>query len=228
MTVDDSRDTPTWAPLYRTTAWLCVTMVVLIVVQIAVYIAWPPPATVEGFLDLLTANPVLGLVSLDVLYLVQNVILTVIYLALFVRLRTESPTLSSLGLLLGVLGAAVYFPSNPAFELLDLAQERAASAVDESTISAAGEALLAGYTGTAFTVYYVLSAISLVLFAVALLRSRHFSTATGWWGLAAGALMAVPSSAGTIGTAFALASLVPWTVFVVLLAIRFRQLAIRG
>lgn len=217
---------PSWSGLYRTTAWLCALMVGLIVVQVGVFIAWPPPTTVEGFYDLLTANPLLGLVSLDLLYLVQNTILAVIYLALFVRMRAERPTLSLLGLTAGLLGISAYYPSNPAFELLALSREYAASGQDDrASFVAAGEAVLAGYTGTSFTVYYVLSAIALVLFAVAILRTRRLSAATGWWGLAAGALMVVPSSAGVVGTAFALASLAPWTVFVVLLALRFRTLS---
>ncbi|KRE23058.1 hypothetical protein [Agromyces sp. Soil535] len=225
----ESMTPPTWSPLYRTTAWLCALMVGLIVVQVGVFVAWPPPTTVEGFYELLIANPLLGLVSLDLLYVVQNTILAVIYVALFVRMRAESPTLSVLGLTWGLLGIAAYYPSNPAFELLALSRERATSGPDVSaSLVAAGEAVLAGYTGTSFSVYYVLSAVALVLFAIAILRTRRLSAATGWWGLAAGALMIVPSSAGAVGTAFALASLAPWTVFVVLLALRFRALSKQG
>jgi hypothetical protein len=44
-------------------------------------------------------------------------------------------------------------------------------------------------------------------------------------GLLAGALMVLPASAGTIGLAFALASLVPWAVFSVLVARRLLWLA---
>jgi hypothetical protein len=215
-----------WAPLYRVTAWALAAMVVIIVVQIAIYVAWPPPTTAAGFLELLVADPVLGLLSLDLLYLVQNLILAVLYVALFARLRADAPTLSTLGLVSGLLGVAAYIPSNPAFELLDLATVHAsAGAEGRAAALAAAEALVAGYTGTAFLVYYVLSGIALLLFAVAILRTAHFSRASGWWGLAAGVLMVVPSPAGVVGMVFALASLVPWTVFVVLLALRFRRLA---
>ena len=215
-----------WVPLYRLTAWLLAAMVVIIAVQIAIYLAWPPPTTAAGFLELVGRNPFLGLLSLDLLYLIQNLILAVLYVALFVRLRTDAPTLSALGLVSGLLGVAAYIPSNPAFELLDLADAFVgADAEGRAAILAAAEALMAGYTGTAFLVYYVLSGIALLLFAIAILRTTHFSRASGWWGLAAGVLMVVPSPAGMVGMAFALASLVPWTVFVVLLALRFRKLA---
>lgn len=215
-----------WEPLYRVTAWALAAMVVIIVGQIAIYVAWPPPTTAAGFLELLARDPFLGLLSLDLLYLVQNLILAVLYVALFVRLRADAPTLSALGLVAGLLGVAAYISSNPAFELLDLAGAHATAEADgRAAILAAAEGLVAGYTGTAFLVYYVLSGIALLLFAVAILRTSHFSRASGWWGLAAGVLMVVPSPAGVVGMVFALASLVPWTVFVILLALRFRRLA---
>jgi hypothetical protein len=45
------------------------------------------------------------------------------------------------------------------------------------------------------------------------------------WGLATAALMAVPSNFGTVGLLFALASLVPWAVFALLVARRLFGLA---
>jgi Flp pilus assembly protein TadB len=44
------------------------------------------------------------------------------------------------------------------------------------------------------------------------------------WGLAAAVLMAVPSNVGAVGLAFALASLLPWSVFAVLTARRLLEL----
>lgn len=90
---------------------------------------------------------------------------------------------------------------------------------------AAGEALLAGYTGTTFDVYYVLSTICLLLFAYALLKSHRFKKSVGLWGLASGFFMIIPSSAGVLGMIFSLLSLIPWVIFVALLMIDFRKLA---
>ncbi len=84
--------------------------------------------------------------------------------------------------------------------------------------------MLAIYKGTAFDVYYVLNAITLLVFSFVMLRSSLFSRATAIWGIAAGVFMVIPSTAGMIGLVFSLASLVPWAVFAILVAIRFFQM----
>ena len=45
------------------------------------------------------------------------------------------------------------------------------------------------------------------------------------WGLAGAVLMVVPSNFGTVGLVFALASLLPWSVFAVLVWRRLLRLA---
>ena len=85
--------------------------------------------------------------------------------------------------------------------------------------------MLATYTGTAFDVYYVLNAIALLLIAVVMLRSNIFGKGAGYFGLLAGVLMIIPSTAGVIGIAFSLASLLPWMAFCILIARRLFRLA---
>jgi len=69
-----------------------------------------------------------------------------------------------------------------------------------------------------------MNAIALLIISVVMLRSNIFSRVTAYVGLLAGVLMIVPSTAGTIGLIFALASLVPWALFSVLIARRLFQL----
>ncbi len=205
--------------LYRTAGWLSLLMLALIPIQIVLFAIYPPPDSAEGFLMLYQQNKLLGLTSLDFLYLLNSVILIFIYLALFFRLFRAFPSLSATALALGLVGIACYFPSNPAFEMLALSGKYAAASADSQTILlAAGEALMAGYTGTAFVVYYVLNAIALILYAAAMLKSARESKKIAWFGVAAGILMLVPSSAGAPGMIFSLASLVPWVPFLILLA----------
>ncbi|MFZ7131678.1 MAG: hypothetical protein ACOWWR_04915, partial [Eubacteriales bacterium] len=80
----------------------------------------------------------------------------------------------------------------------------------QSIYLAAGEALMAGYTGTTFNVYYVLSTICLLLFAYTILKSQKFKKSVGLWGLISGFFMIVPSSAGILDMVFSLLSLIPW------------------
>ncbi len=110
--------------------------------------------------------------------------------------------------------------------MLSLSSQFAAAATEAEQVIflASGQAMMAQYTGTAFDVYYVFNAVGLLIMAVVMLRSDIFSKGTAYWGIAAGGLMIIPSSAGMIGMAFALASLVPWMVFAILIARRFFQL----
>jgi hypothetical protein len=87
----------------------------------------------------------------------------------------------------------------------------------------AGQVMLETYKGTAFDIYYVLNAIVLFIFSGVMLRSKLFSRAAAYLGFLAGILMIMPSSAGILGLYFALASLIPWAVWLVLVGQRLLQ-----
>ncbi len=84
--------------------------------------------------------------------------------------------------------------------------------------------MLTTFQGTAFDVYYILNAITLIIISFVMLKSDIFSKKTAYLGLLAGLLMLVPSTAGTTGIYFGFASLVPWAIFSVLVARRLFQL----
>ncbi len=214
-------------PLYRIAHFLTLAMLIIIPLQIIVFVISPPPDTVKGFFELSHQNPFLGLLSLDFLYLFNNVILVLIYLALFVLLYREKPVSGLLAIILGLIGIACYYPSNPAFEMLTLSNQYFQALPEQQPIYlAAGEAVMAGYTGTTFNAYYFLSTISLLLFSYAIIKSTKFKKSVGIWGLASGLLMIIPSSVGTIGMVFSLLSLIPWVVFITMLMLKFKKLAV--
>jgi len=214
-----------FAPLLRLGAWLSVTMLVLIPLQMAIFILCPPPDTVEGFFRLYRQSWVLGLLDMDFLYILNNTILIFLYTSLAICLMREKPAATLAALLLGLVGIACYYPTNPAFEMLNLSHGYwKAAAETQGQYLAAGEALLAGYQGTAFDVYYVFNAVALLLFAGAVHASPRFSRAMGVWGILSGILMLVPSSAGAVGMVFSVLSLLPWAVFLLMAAKRFLAL----
>lgn len=213
-------------PLFRVAQYLALAMLILIPLQIVIYVISPPPNTIIGFFELYNQNPFFGLLSLDFIYLFDNMIMVIIYLALSVLLFREKPVTVLLALVLGLISIACYYPSNPAFEMLTLSNQYFQALPEHQSIYlAAGEALMAGYTGTAFNVYYVVGDICLLLFVYALMKSPKFKKSVGLWGLASGFFMIVPSSAGTLGLIFSLLSLIPWVVFLALLMIHFRKFA---
>jgi hypothetical protein len=66
---------------------------------------------------------------------------------------------------------------------------------------------------------------ALLIFAILMYRSAIFPRATAAWGLTGAVFMAIPSNFGMIGLVFATASLLPWSVFAVLVARRLFALA---
>jgi Domain of unknown function (DUF4386) len=222
--------TSTWQPLYRAGGAAALTIVGIMVIQIIVFIVSPPPSTVLGYFTLFHQNGLLGLLSLDLLYLVDNALVILLYLALYTALRRASPSFMAIALAFGLVGIAAYFASNTAFEMLSLSNQYAAATTDaqRSLLQASGQAMLAIYQGTAFDAYYILNAVTTLLISVVMLRSNIFGKATAYAGMAAGVLMLIPSTAGTIGLYFAFGSLVPTALWLVLIARRLFRLAKGG
>lgn len=217
---------PRWKGLFLAGGAAAFSMLVLMIVQIAVFVIWPPPTTVTGYFSLFQKSWLLGLLSLDLLYIVDSVLLILIYLGVYFVIRKAGESSMLIGLVFGMVGIAAYFASNTAFEMLSLSNQYAAAATEAQRITflTAGQVMLETYKGTAFDIYYVLNTIVLFIFSPVMLRSRLFSNATAYLGLLAGILMVVPSSAGTLGLYFSLASLVPWALWLVLVGRRLLQL----
>lgn len=215
-----------WRGLLVTGAWCAFASVVMIVVQIPIYVIWPPPETAAGFYELLLDNPVLGLVSLDVLYVVSNAVMYVVYLALAVVLWRVSRSAVVIAVAFCVVGIAAYMSSSRPVEMLSLAHAYAdADAETRTALLATGDGMIATWTGTGYDIYYYFTFVTLAVLAVLMLRSSIFSRATAVWGLASAALMTIPTNFGTVGMVFAIASLVPFSVFAVLVGKRLLKLA---
>ena len=211
----DEAEPGKWAILYRLAARLALVMLILIPVQVIIFVVFPIPETIDEFFSTFKGSWVLGLLHSDVLYIINNLIVAVMYIAFYLSLKKRGESLMLMALILGLLGVGVYMASNKAFELLSLSRGFS-RAVDESTRNlyrAAGIGMLAEWQGTAFDVYYILNGIALVIMAFVMLKSPLYGKRTAKIGIAAGILMVIPSTAGKLGLAFSLASLVPWILF---------------
>jgi len=135
-----------------------------------------------------------------------------------------------IAMVVGFVGITLYYASNVSFEMLTLSKEylNATSEVQRNSLIGAGSGLMAIYRGTAFNVYYVLNAITLLVLAIVMLKSQIYSKTTAIIGITSGILMAIPSSAGTLGMVLSLASLVPWAIFIILISKKFFRLADQG
>lgn len=225
----DNEDRSGYAGLYRVAFCASLAMLVIIPAQILVYSIFPMPTSVAGWFALFDSNFLVGLFHADIFILVNNILIAVIYLAFYHSLKETDKGLLQIALTLGFIGIAAYISSNKTFELAALARLYAGAAgePERAALLAAGQAMVSGWTGTAFDAYYVLNGVTLLIVAGLMFRSKTYTRVTAGFGLAAGILMVVPSTAGTVGLVFSLLSLIPWYVFTIRFAIVFRRLGSR-
>lgn len=214
-----------WQWIYKLATISAIVGVAIIPLQIIVYLISPPPTAIEDWFSLFQNNTLLGLLNLDLLYLLNNILLVPIYLALYLAMKPIDEAKPLMAVVLGLLGIAAYFSSNTAFEMLALSEQyRNATDTQAALLLAAGQALMVNYVGSAFLVYYLLNALALLLFALVMLQSKVFGRNAAYAGIVSGLLMLVPSMFGTIGLIFAFASLLPWALFSILIARSFFRL----
>ena len=216
-----------WNNLYKIAGIATITMLVIIPVQILVFSLTSIPSTIMDWFKLYQDNWVLGLIHQDFLYIINNVIVAIMYLAFYVKLKAKNQSLMLLALVLGLLGIAAYLASNRSFELMNLSHLYYGTNILslKAMYLSAGQAVLVSWQGTAFLIYYILNGIALLLLSLVMLQSEAFGKKIAIIGLVAGILMIIPSTAGTIGLIFSLASLIPWYIFSILAAKKFFQFA---
>lgn len=211
---------------YKVAAIASLLIVILIPIQIFIFIKFPPPENVSGFFEIFNKNSFIGLLDLDLLYIFNNTFLIFIYAGLFVALYKTNLPLMTFAILFGFAGIITYFSSTVCFEMMSLSNQfQFADSVEvKNQLLAAGNGLLVTYKGTAFDIYYVFNAIALIIISVVMFKNSQFKKSDAVWGLTSGVLMIIPSTAGKIGLIFSLLSLIPWTVFSIIIFIRFINL----
>jgi hypothetical protein len=207
-----------WKSLYKVGGVAALLMFVLTLVQSFIFITNSPPSTVIDYFTLFQKNKILGLLDLDFLLIVINVLLILIYLALYIALNRFNKSYTVIALTLGLVGTTLFFASREAtFGMLSLSNQYNAATTDvqRATLLAAGQALLTIYNGTAFDLSYILGGVVILIFSIVMLQSNVFSKATAYVGIVMGVLMLVPPTVGTIGLLLSLISLIPTLISVV-------------
>jgi hypothetical protein len=134
-----------WKSLYRVGGVAALIMAVFIPIQFIIFLIWPPPSTVIGWFTLFQNNALLGLLDMDLLLIVDQVLVALILLALYVALRRTSQSFVAIALILGLLGIAAYFASTVAFEMLALSHQYAIATTEaqRSMVLVAGQMMIA-------------------------------------------------------------------------------------
>ena len=214
-----------WQPLYRVAGLAALVTAVLVPIAITAFAVWSPPygGTAADWFALFQDNRLLGLVSLDLPFVVVNALMIPIMLALYAALRPVSPSYTTLAMVTFLVGVAGLFASNPSVEMLSLSDRYAAAGAERTALLGAGEALLATFQGTAFHVYYVLGQLAGIVIGAVMLRTDLFSRWIAYLmigGNAAGFGLYVPG----IGLALSAFSGVVLWLWLILVARRLLQL----
>lgn len=220
----DPRD---WRLIYRLAAIAAFASIAIIPIQMIFFILWPLPTDVLLWFERYQQNWPLGLISLDLLLIVQNTLVLLLYLGFVVTLWNRNRALILLASAFAFTGLSLYFSSNVSFEMLSLSRQYFATTDPtlQNQLLGAGHMALAIFTGTSFDVYYIFSGFALLLFSYSMLNGQHFSKMAAYFGLIAGLFMLVPSTAGIIGLTMSVLSLIPWIVFCYLVGRHFLVLS---
>jgi len=216
-----------WKSLYRVAGAAALIIVVFTLIQSFIFVAYPPPNTVIDYFTLFQNNKILGLLDLDLLLTIINVLTILVYLALYAALRRSNESFMAIVLTIALVGIVLYLVSREAtFTMLSLSDQYATATTDaqKSMFLAAGQVMLTIYNGTAFDISYVLGGVVLLIISAVMLRSNIFSRVTVYVGVLMGMLMLVPPTVGTIGLLLSLISLVLTAIWLILIARRLFQL----
>jgi hypothetical protein len=185
---------------------------------------WPPPSSVMEWFTLFQDNPLVGLVDLDLLLVVDNVLLVPIFLALYVVLRRANESVMALATVFGLVSVAMFIASNPAVEMLSLSKQYVATTTDaqRTLLLAAGQVMLATWQGTAFHVAYILGSVAGIAIGIVMLRSRNFGKATASMGIVGNAV-ALGYYVPTIGIYLSVFSVLFLEIWYILVAGRLFQ-----
>ncbi|HWO21611.1 MAG TPA: hypothetical protein VNO30_22735 [Kofleriaceae bacterium] len=215
-----------WRPLYTAGGISALTILALVPFQIFIFVTSPPPTTPLGWFELFDRSPFLGLIDMDLLLIVDQMLIAVMLAAVIVALRASHRAWLVLAGMFGAVAFASYLASNPVLEMFALAKRYAAAAseTERGQLLAAGLVLVEQWIGTAFSVGYILGGVAFTIVGVVMLRSERFGRATAWIGIVFGLTSLVPASAGTLGLVFALVSLIPMWIWLALIARRLLRL----
>lgn len=197
---------------------------IFIPIDAILLILWPRPSTAIDYFALLQSNVLLGLLSLDLLYVVDQVLMIPVLIALYIKLKHTNESIITLSSILGIIGINAIFASNTAANMLHLSNQYALATADgqRSLFLAAGEAMLSGVTGSSYHVHIILGAVSFVVISIFMLQDKTFRKTTAYSGILAN-LLTLGLYIPVIGFLILLVSLIFFEIWVILLARRFLQ-----
>jgi hypothetical protein len=216
-----------WISLYKVAGFAAILVIAFIPIQMVVFIMNPPPIKIVDWFDLFNRNALIGLIDMDLLLIIDQILMGLIFLALYQVLKLINRSSMLIALTLALLGIAAYFASTVAFEMLSLSRKYAIAntEADKSMLLSAGQVLIATWQGTAFDVGYIMEGIAMLMISIVMLSSSIFSKTASYVGIILGIMSLVPPTVPVVGMFFAIGSLVPLIVWLIFVARKLLQMA---
>ncbi len=183
QTTYNETDLSQYRSLYRIGGVAAIVIAILIPFQAIAFIVSPPPNTVIDYFTLFQRDRLLGLLDLDFLMIVDNILLIPLFLALYIALRRTDASWILIGTTMGLMALAAYFASREAtITMIALSDGYAAATTDSARTAflGAGQAVLASYNGTAFHLSYNIGQAAGVIIGIVMLRSKLFGRVAPW------------------------------------------------
>lgn len=174
----------TQSSTYLVGAVAALLMLAIIIIQMISFMVAPPPydGTAVDWFNVFQQNPFVGLIDFELLMVLYTLLSIPVALALYRILKPVNPYLTSLYVVITVMGVISFIAARPAFEMLHLSNGYAAATTDaeRAVFVAAGEAKLTAFNGTAFHLSYLLGSLGGLLISVIMLHTSVFSKATAY------------------------------------------------
>jgi hypothetical protein len=215
-----------WKSLYQVAGWAAILTAVFYPIQIVAFIISPPPATVAAWFQLFQRSRLLGLLDLDLLMTVDQVLAILIFLGLFAALRRTNRSYALIAAVLGVVSSVLFIATNPAFAMLSFSNQYLTAGTDlqQAALLAGGQAALGMWQGSAFQSAYILGSIAPIILSLVMFKTRGWGRAIAWWGIGAN-VIALCFYVPRIGVYLSIFSVVLLWVWDILVARKFFQLA---
>jgi hypothetical protein len=209
--------------LYRIGAVAALLSVIVIPLSIAAFFVWP--LWPDNILVVIQEDWLAGLMGLDFLYLLSNVLAIPFFLVLYATLKGVDGGWALIALTLGLIGLVCLVPSRPIPEMFALSDQYAAATTDaeRAAYQVAGESMLTHFQGMAYHAHYVLGSASLLISSFLMLRSDAFGEATAYVGIVTNVVvfgLYVPA----VGVYISMLSVVGYLVWYLLIARKLIQL----
>ena len=184
---------PRWKDLYRIGAIFSVLIAVSIVLAIIAFIIWPfkPGYTsTENIYLALLADPVGGLMSLDLLMLLIAPLNLFMFLAIYAALKQVNESYALIALVMAIMAVFLLITSRPIMEIYALSQKYAIAGTpqEKQQLLAAGESLHALFNGTAWAFQTVLFMLAGLINCALMLKTPFFRKSTAWIGIVSSAI----------------------------------------